>query len=66
MINIKKPSFVFMLFSAFLAASSAYAETVTPDERVKNTTNQVLEILRVNQDVQWGHPETGGEKQGLA
>lgn len=39
-----------MLLSALLAVSSTYAEMLTPDELVKNTTNEVLEILRADQD----------------
>jgi phospholipid transport system substrate-binding protein len=43
-----------LLFVALFAASGAYAEINTPDALVKNTANEVLEILKSDKDIQNG------------
>jgi phospholipid transport system substrate-binding protein len=52
--NIKKfaPEFSILLFLFFV--SGAYAETITPDALVKNTANEVLEILKSDKDIENG------------
>lgn len=52
--NIRKSVFEFLLFSALFIVSSAYADTITPDELVKNTANEVLEILRSDKGIENG------------
>ncbi len=50
--NIKKNILKFPLLLALLFANVAYADTAAPDVMVKNTANEVLEIL--NKDIENG------------
>lgn len=52
--NIKKLIFIFPLFLALFSVNAAYAEPTLPDVLVKNTTNDVLEILKSDKDIENG------------
>lgn len=47
--------FLFALFSAVLIAGSASAQELTPDVLIKNVTNEVLDIVRKDKDIQSGN-----------
>lgn len=46
---------LFALFSGLLIALTAMAQEVAPDVLVKNVTNEVLEIVRKDKDIQSGN-----------
>jgi phospholipid transport system substrate-binding protein len=52
--NIKKSVLVFPILLTLLLSTGAYADTVTPDAMVKNTANDVLEILNSDKDIEIG------------
>jgi phospholipid transport system substrate-binding protein len=52
--NIKKIASKFSVLLFLLLASGAYAETITPDALVKNTANEVLQILKSDKDIENG------------
>ena len=47
--------FLFALFSAVLIAGSVSAQELTPDVLIKNVTNEVLDIVRKDKDIQSGN-----------
>jgi phospholipid transport system substrate-binding protein len=47
--------FLFALFSAVLIAGSASAQELAPDVLIKNVTNEVLDIVRKDKDIQSGN-----------
>jgi phospholipid transport system substrate-binding protein len=58
LMNLKR----FIAFSAALLLSfSVFAEDVAPDVMVKNVTNEVLEILRKDKDIQAGNAKKAQE-----
>ncbi len=46
---------VFALFAGLLMATSVLAQEVAPDTLIKNVTNEVLEIVRKDKDIQNGN-----------
>jgi len=52
--NIKKLVLKFPIMLMLLLVNGAYADTVAPDVMVKNTANEVLEILKSNKDIENG------------
>jgi phospholipid transport system substrate-binding protein len=54
MINLKMRTLRFPILLAMFLFNSAYADIATPDSMVKNTTNDVLEILKTDQDIAQG------------
>jgi phospholipid transport system substrate-binding protein len=51
-LNIKKLAIKFPILLALFLINGAYADTATPDAMVKNTTNDVLEILKSDKDIE--------------
>jgi phospholipid transport system substrate-binding protein len=47
--------FLFALFCAVLIAGSASAQELAPDVLIKNVTNEVLDIVRKDKDIQSGN-----------
>lgn len=47
--------YLFALFSSLLFALPAAAQDATPDALIKNVTNEVLEIVRKDKDIQSGN-----------
>ncbi len=47
--------FLFALFSALLFAGSASAQELSPDALIKNVTNEVLDIVRKDKEIQSGN-----------
>jgi phospholipid transport system substrate-binding protein len=54
MMNIKKLGFDFMLFLALIFSKGAHAEPIAPDALVKNTANEVIEIVKSDIDIRNG------------
>lgn len=46
---------VFAFFAALLIGTAVYAQEVAPDVLIKNVTNEVLEIVRKDKDIQNGN-----------
>jgi phospholipid transport system substrate-binding protein len=47
--------YVFALFSGLLIAVTAMAQEVAPDALIKSVTNEVLDIVRKNKEIQYGN-----------
>jgi phospholipid transport system substrate-binding protein len=52
--NIRKLSIIFPVLLALFLVDTAYAEPTPPDVLVKNTTNDVLEIIKSDKDIENG------------
>jgi len=52
--SIKQLSLTFPILLALLLVNGAYADTAAPDAMVKNTANDVLEILKSDKDIENG------------
>lgn len=52
--NVKQLRFSLPLLLALICVQSAYAETIAPDALVKNTANEITEILKSDKDIEQG------------
>ena len=52
---------VFLLLCAFFAADIAISDELSPDVMVKNVTNEVLDIIRKDKDIQSGNTRKASE-----
>ena len=52
---------VFLLLCAFFAADIAIGDELSPDVMVKNVTNEVLDIIRKDKDIQSGNTRKASE-----
>ena len=52
---------VFLLLCAFFAADIAISDELSPDLMVKNVTNEVLDIIRKDKDIQSGNTRKASE-----
>lgn len=52
---------VFLLLCAFFAADIAIGDELAPDVMVKNVTNEVLDIIRKDKDIQSGNTRKASE-----
>jgi len=53
--GVQKFAIGLSLILSFFAAGGAHAEVVAPDDMIKNTANEVLEILKSDADIEHGN-----------